>query len=169
MSTVVLYCWGHSDNEQFFVFYSNISVIHVCNCFMEPNTIFTVTLPTPLSIFPLNSVFIRNTSRRVPQSICYNLLWSVIQVYFWIHISRMWHVYAVLRYSIPKVWIDNSYQATPGNSCHHACFFFCERNLKLVCMISMLHCRDLTLPTKFSHWDLHYLVLIRKFSSTILT
>ena len=32
-----------------------------------------------------------------------------------------------LRYSIPQVWIDNSCQANPGNSCSHADFLSARR------------------------------------------
>ena len=35
--------------------------------------------------------------------------------------------FPLLRYSIPQVWIDNSYQANPGNSCSHAHFFVIKR------------------------------------------
>ena len=66
----------------------------ICNCCVEANTILTVPLPTPLSTFHINSVFILNTTRRVPQSICYNLLNK--SIFDLIHISGMQHVYAVL-------------------------------------------------------------------------
>ena len=51
-----------------------------------------------------------------------------------------------LRYSIPQVWIDNSYQANPGNSCNHASFFL-QRGTKITGLQvrGTLHCRDLTL------------------------
>ena len=45
----------------------------------------------PLSTFDINSVSIHNTTRRVPQSICYNLLNK--SIFDLIHISGMWHVY----------------------------------------------------------------------------
>ena len=32
-----------------------------------------------------------------------------------------------LRYSIPQVWIENSYQANPGNSCSHVHIFSTRR------------------------------------------
>ena len=50
----------------------------------------------------------------------------------------------ILRYSIPQVWIDNSYQANPGNSCRHAHFFLREEPKTQVCKVGTLHCRDPT-------------------------
>ena len=73
-------------------------------------------------------------------------------------LSRIWrailpfiHTFAliffayILRYSIPQVWIDNSYQANPSNSCNHASFFS-ARGTKITGfqVRGTLQCRDLT-------------------------
>ena len=57
----------------------------------------------------------------------------------------------ILRYSFPQVWIDNSCQANPGNSCSHAHFLSVRRTKTQDCRGGTLHCRDLIrdLPTKF--------------------
>ena len=50
-----------------------------------------------------------------------------------------------LRYSIPQVWIDNSYQANPGNSGSHAHFLSARRINN-----TGLHCRYATLPQPYT-------------------
>ena len=56
----------------------------------------------------------------------------------------VWRVFD-LRYSIPQVWIDNSYQANPGNSCGHV-HFFSARGTKN----TGLHCQHVILPPAYT-------------------
>ena len=64
------------------------------------------------------------------------------------HVTLFWHWLIGdnpskfhLRYIIPQVWIDNSYQANAGNSCSHA-HFFSARGTKN----TELHGQHVTLP-----------------------
>ena len=66
--------WQYLRGYRYPLSHSISYICVICNCCVEANTILTVPLPTPLSTFHINSVFIHNTTRRVPQSICYNLL-----------------------------------------------------------------------------------------------
>ena len=65
-------------------------------------------------------------------------------LYMWFSVEHT-QSFQYLRYSIPQVWIDNSYQANPGNSCN-SCFLFSTRGTKITGLQvrGTLQCRDHT-------------------------
>ena len=86
-----------------------------------------INLPQSANVFLENGNSTGATKEREVENICLEDMWR----------SR-------LRYSIPQVWIDNSYQANPGNSCNHASFFP-ARGTKITGLQvrGTLQCRDL--------------------------